>query len=56
MVSLLTNNAESQRLVRVSRETLEEALESLNIDPEVLAMWDILLDTEQEAKRLAEVS
>lgn len=58
IISLLTTNVKAQKFIRVSRETMEEALKSLNIVPKVKArrsnaMWDILQATEQEAKQLA---
>lgn len=58
IICLLTSDIKSWKLIGVSRETLEEALKSLNIAPKVLArrsntMWNILLATEQEAKQLA---
>lgn len=53
-ISLLTANVKSQKLIGVSRETMEEVLKSFSIAPKVLArrlnaMWDILLASKQEA-------
>lgn len=58
IISLLTSDVKSWKLIGVSRETMEEILKSLNIALKVLArrssaIWDILLATEQEAKQLA---
>lgn len=57
IISLLTANVKSQKLIGVSRGSMEGALKSINVAPNVLArrsnaMWDILLGTEQEAKQL----
>lgn len=55
IISLLTSDVKrSQKLIGVSKETIEENLKSLNIASKVLArmsnaIWDILLATEQKA-------
>lgn len=54
-ISLLTTDVKTRNLVGVSRETIEDALTSLNIDASVLtkqsnAMLDILLASEEVAK------
>lgn len=58
IISLLTTDIKSSKLIGVSREIMEDALKSLNIGTKVLAcrsnaMWDILLQTEDVAKALA---
>lgn len=50
--------AVNTRIITLTR-TMEETLKSLHIAPKVLckrsnAMWDLLLGTEEDAKRLAE--
>lgn len=57
-IFLLAIDVRTQRLIGVSKETLEEALKSFKIGPEILArmsnaLWDILLATVEEAKKLA---
>lgn len=54
-ISLLTTDVKTRKLVGVSRETIEEALTSLNIGASVLTkqsntMSDILLASEEVAK------
>lgn len=56
-ISQLPTNANTRKLMGVSRETMEEALKSLKVGPKILArrsktMCDILLITEQEARQL----
>lgn len=46
IVSLQTNDVKSRELIGVSKETMEEALKTLNISPKVLArrtsaMWNV---------------
>lgn len=55
-ISLLTTDVKTQRINGVSRDTMEEAHKSLQIQPKVLAkvsaaLWDILLESEEEAKK-----
>lgn len=57
-IFLLAIDVRTQRLIGVSKETLEEALKSFKIGPKILArmsnaLWDILLATVEEAKKLA---
>lgn len=57
IISLLTTNIKSSKLIGSSREIMEDALKCLNIGTKVLtrrsnAMWDILLQTEDVAKVL----
>lgn len=57
IITLLTSNVKSLKLIGVSRETVEETLKKLNIAPKVLArrtnaIWEILLATEREVKQL----
>lgn len=57
-IYLLTADVGIRKLIGVSRETMEEALKSLKISPKILtrctnALWDILLATEEETKKLA---
>lgn len=54
---MLTTDVKSWKLIAVSRETIEEALKNLSIEPKMLprrsnVMWNILLATEQEARQL----
>lgn len=56
-VNLMTD-VKSSKCIIVNRESMEEALKSLNIGDKVLALqsnarWDILLQTEEAAKSLA---
>lgn len=57
--SLLTTDVNSWKLIGVSRETMDEALRTVNVAPRVLArrsnaMWGILLlASEEEAKKQA---
>lgn len=58
IISLLTSNIKTRKLIGVSRENMEDALKTLHIIPKVLArktnaLWDILLPTEQQARDLA---
>lgn len=55
IISLLTTNIKSRKLISVKRDGMVEALKSLNIGVKVLArrtnaMWDILLVSEEKAK------
>lgn len=57
-IFLLTIDVTTRQLFGDSRDIIEETLKSLHIQPEVLArsfiaMWDILLAFEEEAKKLA---
>lgn len=57
-ISLLTTDVKSRNLISVCRETMEEALKSLKTKTRILArwsrvMWDLLLTSEQEAKKLS---
>lgn len=59
IISPLSTDVKSRKLIGVRKETMEKALNSLSIKPKVLAkrsnaIWDILLATKQEAKQLAE--
>lgn len=54
-ISLLTSDIKTWKLIGISRDAMEDALK---INPKVLArrtnaLWDILLQTEQQAKELA---
>lgn len=56
-INIKTADIKSRNLIGVSRETMEEALKSLNITPKILArrtraLWDLLIATEEEAKKL----
>lgn len=51
IISLLTTDVKSHRLIGVSTESMEEALKSLKI-MRSNAMWDHLLSSEQEANQL----
>lgn len=58
IISLLTADIKSRSLTGVSRETMEEALKSLNITAKILArrtraLWDLLMASEEEARKLA---
>lgn len=58
-ISLLTTDVKSRKFIGVNRESMEEALKSLNVGVKVLAWrsnakWDILLQIEEAAKSLAE--
>lgn len=57
IISLLTTEAKCRKLIRVSRETSEEAFKGLKVSPNILArgsnaIWDIVLAPEQEVKQL----
>lgn len=57
-ISLGTTDVGTQKLIGVSRETMQESLKSLQIGPKILArrfnaLWVILQATEEYARRLA---
>lgn len=57
IISLLTSDIKTCKLISVNSEIMEEAIKNQNIETKILtrrnrAMWDIVLATEDAAKEL----